>query len=591
MRFRIPRSIRAAHRELALQAARESIVLLKNRNDTLPLKPSIRKIAVVGPTADLLESIEGNYNGTAPDPVSPLDGLRKQFGSENIIYAPGSILADGTPAPDSFGVSAHGRFAQDRRIERRILRQSAICGRAEAGARGREDQLRLESRGAGGGFFCEDIRRAMDGRTGAAAGRRLCAERARTAGDSCRRLPAGCVSAPPQSGTQLDRVRLYVDDKLVMDSHSNPANARLSFADTQPHSIRVEYVHLPNDRFVDLEWDPPANSLLGQAIDAAKNSDATVAFVGLSPNLEGEEMNVHVDGFDGGDRTSIELPAAQEHLLEALGATGKPLIVVLTSRQRTGGAVGQGACGCAARGVVSRRRGRRRDCGDACGKEQSRGTVAGYLLSLDRRSACVYRLLDEEQNLSLFQRRCSVSVRVRLELFAVQLSSAPHCSCDCDPRRRSGHGDGRGAQRKPARRRRSGGALRCAAANRACRRTWSWKDSGGSICARARCARVQFTLTPRELSEVDEKGNRAVVPGDYAIYVAGGQPDTGTPATKSTHFTERWRCRGELAPRDERGPGAQDHGARLRICAATKSCTNIRLVGAATVFASCWPAA
>ena len=71
----------AAHRELALEAARESIVLLKNRNDTLPLKPSIRKIAVVGPTADLLESIEGNYNGTAPDPVSPLKGLRKQFGA------------------------------------------------------------------------------------------------------------------------------------------------------------------------------------------------------------------------------------------------------------------------------------------------------------------------------------------------------------------------------------------------------------------------------------------------------------------------------------------------------------------------------
>ena len=53
----------------------------------------------MGPTADLLESIEGNYNGTSPDPVSPLDGMRKEFGSENVIYAPGSILADGTPAP------------------------------------------------------------------------------------------------------------------------------------------------------------------------------------------------------------------------------------------------------------------------------------------------------------------------------------------------------------------------------------------------------------------------------------------------------------------------------------------------------------
>ena len=77
-----------AHRELALQAAREAIVLLKNRNQTLPLQSSIRKIAVVGPDADLLASIEGNYNGVASDPVSPLEGLRKQFGSANVIYAP-----------------------------------------------------------------------------------------------------------------------------------------------------------------------------------------------------------------------------------------------------------------------------------------------------------------------------------------------------------------------------------------------------------------------------------------------------------------------------------------------------------------------
>ena len=139
----------------------------------------------------------------------------------------------------------------------------------------------------------------------------------------------GAAQTPPAK--MPDRVRIYIDEKLVMDSHSNPAEARLSFADTSPHAIRVEYMHQPNDRNVDLNWEPPANSLLGQAIDAAKKSDAIVAFVGLSPNLEGEEMNVHVDGFDGGDRTSIELPAAQEKLLEAMGETGKPLIVVLTS--------------------------------------------------------------------------------------------------------------------------------------------------------------------------------------------------------------------------------------------------------------------
>jgi beta-glucosidase len=63
----------------------------------------------------------------------------------------------------------------------------------------------------------------------------------------------------------------------------------------------------------------------------AKESDVVIAFVGLSPQLEGEEMRIKIDGFDGGDRTSIDLPAPQQKLLEAVAATGKPLIVVLQS--------------------------------------------------------------------------------------------------------------------------------------------------------------------------------------------------------------------------------------------------------------------
>lgn len=87
-----------ASRELALQAARESLELLKN-DGVLPFKNHPMAIAVVGPTADLLATIEGNYNGEAAVPVTPLAGLRKQFGADKILYAPGSILAQGTPAP------------------------------------------------------------------------------------------------------------------------------------------------------------------------------------------------------------------------------------------------------------------------------------------------------------------------------------------------------------------------------------------------------------------------------------------------------------------------------------------------------------
>ena len=82
---------------------------------------------------------------------------------------------------------------------------------------------------------------------------------------------------------------------------------------------------------MDLVWEPPAALLLRQAIAAVRRSDVTVAFVGLSPELEGEENSIKLSGFLSGDRTRLALPAAQEALLRAATATGKPLVVVLMS--------------------------------------------------------------------------------------------------------------------------------------------------------------------------------------------------------------------------------------------------------------------
>ncbi len=87
-----------------------------------------------------------------------------------------------------------------------------------------------------------------------------------------------------------------------------------------------------------------------------------VAFVGLSPQLEGEEMNIKIDGFNGGDRTSLDLPAPQEKLLEAVAATGKPVIVGTAKRQRGGIELGQGARLGDSRSVVSGRGRRHGDC-------------------------------------------------------------------------------------------------------------------------------------------------------------------------------------------------------------------------------------
>jgi len=74
--------------------------------------------------------------------------------------------------------------------------------------------------------------------------------------------------------------------------------------------------------------------MLGQATEVAKRSDVVIAFVGLSPSLEGEEMPVEIAGFKGGDRTSLDLPQPQQKLLEALSATGKPPIVYAAAGAR-----------------------------------------------------------------------------------------------------------------------------------------------------------------------------------------------------------------------------------------------------------------
>ena len=143
------------------------------------------------------------------------------------------------------------------------------------------------------------------------------------------------VFVPPMAGMytlsfrgRANSYQVFVDGKLALDGKGT---MQLNCSDLAPHALKIEYRHSPDNTDVGLEWQPPAQALLEPAVVLAQSADVIVAFVGLSPHLEGEEMNVHADGFAGGDRTAIELPRVQENLLHALKATGKPLIVVLTS--------------------------------------------------------------------------------------------------------------------------------------------------------------------------------------------------------------------------------------------------------------------
>jgi beta-glucosidase len=73
----------------------------------------------------------------------------------------------------------------------------------------------------------------------------------------------------------------------------------------------------------------PHETLEAEAVSAAQQADAVVMVLGLTARLEGEEMPVAIEGFRGGDRTRIDLPAAQQRLLENISALGKPVVLVL----------------------------------------------------------------------------------------------------------------------------------------------------------------------------------------------------------------------------------------------------------------------
>jgi beta-glucosidase len=312
----------AEHRKLALEAARKAIVLLKNENETLPLKTSVRKIAVIGPSADDPEALLGNYNGFSSKHVTPLEGIERQFaGKAEVRFAAGSMYTAQSQSlvPASVLVppsgSGHGLLAEYfdgpefqgaakvQRVEPRPYLQPGMSDAALTAAFPKH-------------FFA-----------------------VRWTG-SLHAPATGDYTFSPRGGIGRSAMHVFLDDQELVADDAAPANAgggrgrpvlHTQLEAGHTYRLRVEYAPSGLVGAAQLAWAPPAGPLLAEAVDAVKDADVTLAFVGLNPSLEGEEMPVNVPGFLGGDRTNIDLPEAQEKLIEAAIATGKPVVVVLTS--------------------------------------------------------------------------------------------------------------------------------------------------------------------------------------------------------------------------------------------------------------------
>lgn len=308
------------HRQLSLQAARESMVLLKNQNHALPLKSSIQSIAVVGPTAELVQSLQGNYNGPPPSPVTPLLGIEKRFSSAKVLYAQGSTLVEGMAMPIEHAAlhpaSGAGDGLTGEYFNSKDLSGQPVLTRTDRVINFNWDKV-IPIQGLQRNNYSV---RWIGFLTPPASGDYKLGVRVNY-----------CYACENAEG-----FRLYVDDKLLVSSEGKKTGERgavveasIHFDDSKPHPIRLEYFHATGSAGIDLTWQAPAEALRAQAVEAATQSDVVIAAVGLSPSLEGEEMPVKLNGFSGGDRTAIDLPAAQEDLLKAVAATGKPLIVIL----------------------------------------------------------------------------------------------------------------------------------------------------------------------------------------------------------------------------------------------------------------------
>ncbi|SFR80583.1 beta-glucosidase [Mitsuaria sp. PDC51] len=291
-----------AHRALNLETARRSLVLLKN-DGLLPLKTPPRRIAVIGPNADSVDALVGNYNGTPSRPVTLLAGLKARYPDARIDFVEGT----GWVAPP----------LEDLPAER--LCADAACTRPGLSFE-RFANLQLEG---------PPISSTVEAQARFRWGWPDAHDRQESARWS------GFVRAA-ESGEHLFRLkgnrgyRVWIDGERVVDlwDIAWPTSTRgVQLEAGRTYALRVEALQTGWEGEQRLQWSRPGASDEA-ALAAAREADLVVFASGLTWEFEGEEMTVLAPGFAGGDRTRIDLPAPQQKLLERLAGLGRPLVLV-----------------------------------------------------------------------------------------------------------------------------------------------------------------------------------------------------------------------------------------------------------------------
>jgi beta-glucosidase len=303
----------AAHRVLARKLANESMVLLKN-DGVLPLKPEVKRIALIGPLADQTRVLLGNYTGIPTRSVSVLEGLKAELPAAEITFVPGTKFLRN----------------EGRSVPAELLTTDGKPGARAEYATG-EPMTKLTP-------LVTRVENSID-----LTAQALPPE---AAGKSPLGVRWTATFTPQETGDYelgvegSGFVRITLDGKEVLSAWmGGKVESRLGKVHLErgkPYALEVDYGQLlgnPALRLIWTRYDPKPSP---NAVAAARNADVVVAVVGITSDLEGEEMQVSEEGFKGGDRTSLDLPKPEEDLLKAVAATGKPLVVVLMNGSALG---------------------------------------------------------------------------------------------------------------------------------------------------------------------------------------------------------------------------------------------------------------
>ncbi len=297
------------HHKLSLQAARESLVLLKN-DGILPLKKDVKTIAVIGPNANDNDVLLGNYNGQPSVSVNTLEGIQQKVSPQTkVLYSKGMYTTGSLLEPienESFSTDSKTGLKAEYFNNRDLS--------------GKPDLIRIDKEiNFNWGSLSPAKEIKEDGFSVRWTGKLTAAE-----------------SGKYQIGWRSNgAVKVFLDNNLILDESKNTrtrnVSAEFNFEAGKTYNLRVEYIENNNHyASAKLYWNPPnaQSKLREDALNKAKQADVVVMVMGISPSVEGEEMDVKTEGFRGGDRTEIALPKPQEDLIKAVQALGKPVVLV-----------------------------------------------------------------------------------------------------------------------------------------------------------------------------------------------------------------------------------------------------------------------